>query len=198
MTKQELEEKHKRNMRIITIILGLIMLFSTLGYALMNVEETPSSSNEKINYKGIEFLKANGAWTFTYAGENYATTFNPLEVNSVNSTVSVSIQKSLSDFYNKPLYFGITSIEDVASNGNYELLRGLQKIISKNQLSCIDNSCSEDYPIKNCSESNVIIFKNSDTNRSYVTENNDCIIINYAEGEEVKSADALLFKLLGI
>ena len=42
MTKQELEEKHKRNMRIITIILGLIMLFSTLGYALMNVEETPS------------------------------------------------------------------------------------------------------------------------------------------------------------
>ena len=194
-TKEEAENRRKRNIRIMSIILGIIMLLSTAGYAFISFDNSSSETKSKLKFGDIEFAKTNaGTWQFSYGGNNYQTIYNPNDV--VN--VSVKITKTISDYYNKPLYFGIDKREDIANNGEYEIVKNLEKIIIKYQFSCLTKNCYENYPIKNCSGDNVIVFKQTEANNSIITENQKCVTISYALGDEERASDALIFGLLGI
>jgi hypothetical protein len=195
-TREEIEKKERRNKMIIGIILGVIMLFSSAGYAFFSFgNEDSSSINKKVVVNNIEFKQTDyGYWSFSYGGNSYETRFNPLDTENI----SLILTKTISSYYGKPLYFGINGLFDVASNGKDEILRNMQKIIIKSQFSCLDKNCTENYPIKNCSVDNVIIFKSIDSNISYVNEDKNCITINYALGDEEKASDAFLFRLMGI
>lgn len=196
ISKEEQEKKHRRNMIVITVILGLIMLLSTLGYSFMSFDNSGSTGKTtKIDYNGITFQQTtSGTWSFAYGGRNYETLFNPTETTSIITNIKTTIN----NFYNKPLYFGINTPEDMQPNGNYEITKNLQGIYQKTQFSCIDSSCTENYPLKNCSENNVIIFKPAVSNISKITQQSNCIIITFASGQEEKSADAFLFNILNI
>jgi len=190
-TQEERQKKEKKRNMIIGIILGLIMLFSTAGYAFMSFDDEDTTI-KKLTVLGVEFTQNNyGLWDFTYGGNNYQTLFTPLDTINITG----KLFKSIATYYNKPLYFGINTLADSSDNGNYELTKNLQ-MISKSQYSCLTSGCTEDYPIKNCSADNVIIFKQIEGNISSISENNNCITLNYASGEEELIADALLFKLL--
>jgi hypothetical protein len=198
ISKEEQEEKRSRNLRVITIILGAIMILSTLSYAFMSFQDNSGSSvkNSKITYKGLVFQKtSSGTWSFILLSKTFETLFNPLEIKN---NVSINLKKTIYDFQNKPLYIGINSLDDVASNGNYEIVKNLQGIITKSQFSCLDNSCTEDYPIKNCSKDNILIFKKSLTNSSSIQENSNCTILTYSQGSEEIVSDAFLFKIFGL
>jgi len=192
ISEEERERVKKRNIRAMSIILAAIMLFSSLGYFANDLFTTKENS---ITYNGLKFIQTDyGTWTFLAGGKNFETKFNPEQTK----TVSVILTKNLQSYYNQPLYFGVDSASEISSLGNAEVARNLQEFVTKSQLSCITANCSEDYPIKNCSANSVIIFKSSALNITRVSEENNCVVIQYAPGNEELVADAFLFKIFGI
>ena len=192
ISEEERERIKKRNLRIMSIILAAIMLFSSLGYFASDLftAKTPS-----IDYNGLKFTQTEyGTWAFSANDKNFETKFNPEQTKDVSNILI----KNLQDYYNQPLYFGADSTSEVSSLGNAEITRNLAQFIVKAQLSCITNNCLEDNPIKNCSSDNVIIFKSSALNITRIGEDDDCVILEYSPGEEELIADAFLFKIFGI
>ena len=192
LTKKDKDKKTKRNQLIIGIILVGLMVFSTAGYALINQGESSSgsSSSQSFNYNGISFIKNNDYWQFSYGGYNYITTYSPQETADIN----VSNYFSLSDLTNQPLYFvgqNDAAVGELASNLNNQVLRA--------QRACLSGQvCNNNYPIKDCT-SNIIVIQDSALNASSsIYKTNNCIFIVTNSTEQVRYADALLYKTLGI
>lgn len=187
---QETQRKRERNNRIMVIILGLILLFSTAGYF---ASDYASTQNPSIKYKGIEFKQNDyGYWSFIINKQEYITQFNPQDTENV----SINAQKALGEYSGKVLYIASPGSEDYSENARTEIGRNLYSWITKENFVCLNQDCLEDYPIKNCSEDNIISFQKSET--SQVIANENCIIIEYKEGEAELVADAFIFRILGL
>jgi hypothetical protein len=191
MTQKEMEERDLKKKRVIGLILGAIMLFSTLGYMVMDFL---GNKPETENYNGIKFTKENSVWLFSLNKLSFQTTFTPSQTENVTNSVKLSI----GDYSNKPLYFAVDSEYGFSQEGRQEILINLQYVIMKQNLACLGENCSEDYPIKNCENDKVIIFKDSNTNKTSVTSDRNCVIIESAPGEALLGADAFLFSILDI
>jgi len=192
MTREEQEKKRERTNKIIVIVLGLIMLMSTAGY-FANEYASGSSNNVVVN--NIKFKQnSNGYWDFSLNGNNYETRYNPQET----ANISITVQKNIGVYTNKPLYFGINTLEDVNSEGASEITRVLSKNILKSDFACLSQNCSEDYAIKDCSIDNIIIFQKSITNSSRVYDKDNCVVIEYTLGESELASDAFIFRIFGL
>jgi len=193
ITRSEQDKKRKKNQFIIGIILIALMLFSTLGYALSGNSEDNTNS-KKIEYKGIEFLQDNsGYWHFNVQGYDFVTKYNPEEVKDVSFFNYLTLQ----NYANKPLYFVGDYQEPI-----YEISRNINPFVARFNNACLDEeNCKGNFPVKNCSEDNIIIIQEIDyDSESEVKENilqqDNCIFITANLGNQTKYADALLFKLL--
>jgi len=192
LSKDEIERGDRKRKIIISVILVAIMLFSSAGYAFFSNEET-TTKIEKITYGGIEFTKTEyGTWQFTQESYQFETKFTPEDTKNISSQIS----KNLNNYYQKPLYFGVNSKMDIASFGNNEILRNMYPIVERNDLSCLDENCTEDKPIKDCSVDNVIIFKES--NESVIKTEEGCMVLYSPLYEQERVADAFLFRILSI
>jgi len=190
ISKEDIEKRDRNKKIIISVILAFIMLISSAGYAFFSNDDT-TTKTEKITYNGTEFIKTDyGAWQFTRNGHQFETKFNPNDTENISSQIS----KTLDSYSQKPLYFGVNSMIDVASSGNSEIIRNIYSIIERYDLSCLDENCTEDKPIKDCSVDNVIIFKES--NESVIKTENSCIVLYSPIYEQERIADAFLFKTL--
>ena len=212
ISKQEKGRKTKRNQLIIGGMLILLMVFSTLGYALGG-RGGDDETNTKITYNGIEFIKDNsGYWYFNVQEQQFITRNNPEEISDINFLSYLN----LNDYSNKPLYF----VGDIG-DGSSEISRNLaERFVLRIQQACLDEEdCEGNFPIKNCSIDNIIIFKEilnneieNDEPEENKTKNNktkekrmetmyqeeNCVFI-YAQYEnQTKYADKFLFSLLGI
>jgi len=186
LSQEDINKKESRNKTIISIVLALILLFSTAGYFVMDFS---GAKQEKINYNNIEFARnENGYWDFSIQGQTFMTAYNPSEV----ANVSLKLPKALGDFAGKVLYFESSS-SPIASS---EISRNIGNYVARINFACLNEEC-KDYAIKNCSVDNVIIIKEAE-NESIIKTDENCVYISYALGEEAKTADAFLFRILGI
>ena len=65
------------------------------------------------------------------------------------------------------------------------------------QDACIEKKgCEGNLPIKNCSESNIIILKEEDYIE--ISQEDECVFITAPYAEQTRAADAFLFKILGV
>lgn len=187
LTQGEKEKKDTRNKVIIGLILVGIMVLSTAGYSFF------SGSREevkKINYNGVEFiLNENNLWQFKIQDFEFLTQNNPKDTENI----SVLIFKTANDFYGKPLFFlgKGTAKQEIAQN--------LKNFALRMQDACIkdyEEVCEEDAPIKNCSQDNIIIIK--EANYTEISEEENCVFILSPYEEQVRVADAFVFKILGV
>jgi len=196
ISAEEQEAKDKRNKKIIVIVLGIIMLLSSLSYAFLSFEKEDNgngTTGEKISYNGVDFVKTDyETWKFAIQGYNFETRYNPEETLNISAILTNNIQS----YSNSPLYFGVDNREDIETAGNSEIVQNIGNFLLKYQTSCLTNNCTEDAPIKNCSANNVIIFKEAD--KTKITENEKCVQIDYVIGDAVRAADAFIFKILGL
>ncbi|MDP1728982.1 MAG: hypothetical protein Q8L27_02140 [archaeon] len=195
MSAEERELKERRNKQIIVIILGLIMIISSASYAFMSFEKTDSGDGaiDKKNYMGIDFVKTEYAtWKFNIQGYDFETNYLPEET----ANISTIITKNIQTYSGKVLYLGMDNIEDYANYGKSEIVKNLDSFILRYQDSCLTSNCTENYPIKNCTDNKVITFKKAE--KSKITEQDSCIIVEYMDDEEIMASDALIFKLLGL
>lgn len=189
ISREEKDKKRRRSQLIIGIILIGIMVLGTAGYAFSDKENT---SSEKIEYNNIEFVKNNDYWNFNLNGNNFITKYNPKETENI-SFLSYS---SINNYANKPLYL----ISDF-NEPNYEISRNLNPFVLRIQNACIsEDNCAENFPIKNCSEDNVIIIKELKTEdvKENIYQQENCIFITASPENQTRYVDAFLFKTLGI
>jgi hypothetical protein len=189
LTREQEAKKTKRNQLLIGLILVGLMLLSTAGYAFTN-NEGDTTSNSKVDYKGITFVRNGDYWDFSLNGQSYMTQYNPEEVKDINFFTNLS----LSDYSNKPLYFATDS-----GQLEMELATNLKNSVLRLHSACISNdNCENNLPIKDCSVDNVIIIKEAINQTESIYQNEKCIFITAEYSNLTRYEDAFLFKVLKI
>jgi len=190
--KRDEEAIKKRNSLIVGIFLIALMGLSTLGYAFFSSLGNQGSKGKIVEYGGLEFEQTNyGSWIFNIEGYGFETAYNPYDTENI----SVITSKTLQDYSNNVLYFGIKSEEYTNSRGISEIARNLDAFILRTAIACLDNVCGGDYPIKNCSEG-LIVFEEDDFLR--IRDEGGCTYIYTNNDESERVSDAFLYKILGI
>jgi hypothetical protein len=190
MTREMKAKKKQRNQLIVGAILIGLMLLSTAGYALG--DKTDSGSNiKKVIYNGVEFLQGDSDyWNFKVNGYDFVTQYNPEETGDIKNYN----RNKLSDYNQKPLYF-----VGEANTGFSEIERNLGRFALRVSMACLTGNCTGDYPIKDCSVDNLIIFQNSTLDSlEGITQDKGCVFISTNELNQTKYADAFLFGILDI
>lgn len=190
ITKAERERKQKRNQLILGIFLIFTMILSTFGYAFFYNSD---SEQQKIEYNKIKFTNSEyGTWLFKVNNLNFETLYNPLEV------INISLQLSEQDYQGQKLYF-TSDLESSSQNAQLEISKNLGYLTTGIDFACLDESCELDKPIKNCSDSNIIVFNaDNNINEPIITQEQNCLIINSSYADQEKIADAIVFRVLGI
>ena len=153
-TAEVIKRKARKNKIIMGVVLVSLLVFSTLGFALLNNTE---DRDMKVKEKGLDFYKVNGLWLTIGDGQEFAFQYLPSEVESV----SVEGFYDLSVYVSQPLYF--VGVNEAAP----EILNNLQRYIMRYQEACInESSCGEDLPLKDCG-SNLIIYEESNDTKVY-------------------------------
>jgi hypothetical protein len=192
VTNEKKQKKQAINKTIFGIFMVAIMVIGIGGYAFLS-NPNENVINKKIRYNGIDFtLQENNLWYFEIQEYSFLTQYNPEQTENISINVPVTIN----NYVGKPLYF---SGQD--GIGKQEIAINLQELISRMpQDACVqgmeDIECQKDDPIKNCSQDNIIIFK--EENFTEVNKNKNCIIINSPYYEQARVSDAFLYKIFGI
>jgi len=173
-TAEEIEKRRKRNVMIGSMLMLLILIISSLGYAFMGRDSENSKSNSKTYYNGDKWaVDAGGAvLLFSHPPENV-------------SDVIVDTNLTLNDYYQRTLY--IVSEDNLIGS---EISLSLGKYVSRVQNACYGN-CTYDYPEKDCND-NLIIHNSSGSGRIY--QENNCIFVD----GNLMELDAFLYKVFGL
>jgi len=185
LTKEEKGKKDTRNKVIIGVILVILMVLSVVGYSFFS---NPEEDEERVEYNGVEFvLNEMGMWYFEIQNWGFLTSFNPQETENI----SAPIFTTTNSYAGKPLFFV------GEGRAKQELARNLQNFALRMQDACIEKKeCEGNLPIKECSEDNIIIFKEEDYIE--ITREDNCVFITAPYAEQTRAADAFLFKILGV
>jgi hypothetical protein len=193
LTKEERERKTKIKQLLIGGVLILIMVLATAGYSLMSGDN--QDSIKVVNYKGVKFVQGDDSyWRFNQGGVDFMTQYNPTELNDTKvSLIGLSVQT----YQGKVIY-------TAGEPDEAELLRNIYQLIQSGFIgrygrACITENCSENAPLKNCSEDYIIITqeaKNNETEKIYQDEKCVYIISSYAN--QTRYIDAYLYKILGL
>ena len=185
------KDNTKRNQILLGGFLILVMLFSTLGYALSGRGE--GDKNKKIEYNGIEFIQdTSGYWYSQIQGYEFITKYNPEELEDISFLNTLSIN----DYSNKPLYFVGGAGEPVS-----EIDRNLrERFVLRTREACLnEEDCEGDLPIKNCSVDNMITINEALGNQTEtIYQEEKCIFIIASYANQTRYADKFLFDILGL
>ena len=188
ISKTEKQKKAKINQLIIGLMLMSLMILSTLGFAFNN---NSNSGEENIIYNSIQFVRQGDYWTFSIQGSDFITRLTPKDVENIDFVPSLTLQH----YTSHPLYF-------VGDNGELfnEIAQNLQnRFTSRIGNACIsDYECSGDFPIKDCSIDNIIVFKVSNDSIESITKKENCVFIQSSYENQIKYADKFLFSILEI
>ncbi|MEI6731562.1 MAG: hypothetical protein WCK90_02675 [archaeon] len=171
---EEAERKRKRNAQVIGVILGLILLISTAGYAFMSFEGGSSGG------ASTEGIRNNGNnWIATFQGQEFVLSNGP------DNATEINMYATAMDYYGKPLYIvsGSPAI-------TYEVSSVLSRIASRVQEACYENCSTVDLPEKNCTD-NLIIWQEATVNS--VNQKENCIFIK----GDLRAVDSFLYRVLG-
>lgn len=182
-TKEDSERKDRRNKIIIGVLLVVLMLFSTAGYAFFSGNRD-SEEVIKVSIDGRDFYEQGNYWVTLIDGNPFYFTYLP------NETQSINLGKRVIDYTGKTLYFTKRGLAEE------EIARNLENIAGKIWFACLEyENCTENWPIKNCT-SNLIIIKEQDIGSNIIREEDNCVFILSNDTE--RDADAFVYRVLGI
>lgn len=185
ISMEEEAKRKKRNQIILGVLLALIMVLSSLGFALQggigNTSSDQISGNET-EYNGFKFVNQNGLWVLG----NFVFLYVPQQVEDIGSGI-----KPASNYQGKPAY-----VYSEDEGAEIEVGVNLGKVAQRVQRACPENVvCEGDLPVKTCND-NFIIIRESNT--SSIIQENNCVFIGGQKEQLSALADQFLFKTLGI
>ena len=179
-TQEEIEQRKKRNVSIMSFSLLMILVISTLGYSFMSSDRFngAGNSNDKIDNYGEQKISPDGRWIVNYNGKEILLISSSESIQDIIADTNFRIE----DYYGKVVYI------DSENAGIYsEIASSLASQGSNVKEACYEK-CERDLPEKDCSD-NIIVWRESEKNRVY--QNESCVFI---EGN-MKAADAFLYKI---
>ncbi len=186
ISKAEKERIARRNQWIIGIILVGLMVLSTAGYALTG---KGGQAEKKIEYNGYEFINKNGLWYASIGNFPFVFRYPPSQEIQLNETNN-SFLKPISKYFQEPLYISSENSEAAS-----EIYNNFKNIALRIQPACLDENCTQDYPVKNCSSNFIIIQKGKSAK---ILQKEDCVFIQGPEENLTQITDEFLFKIIGI
>ena len=187
-TREDIARTKKKNQIWVGIIMISLLVLSTIGYSLIG-GGGGGDSESYITENGIDFFYNSGVWKVEINGVVFGFNYLPSEV----SDVFVEGNYNLDEYSGQPLYF-------VGESENFvEILKNIGQYSLRYQEACLDEElCDGDFPLKDCSF-NIFIFQENDDAMSIssgrVYQNESCV---YFVGDPLKTADAFLYRVLGI
>ncbi len=181
-TKEENERKRKRNVKILSLTMLFLMVFSTLGFAFI----FNPSSNSGVNQDSGEQtqlpqdnVRKTGKINFQYGGQYISLISSYEDVENI----TVEIDKKPEDYSGSVLYI------DAKNQGILqEIAITMGRFSSRMQEACY-GVCEENLPERNCTDGNLIVWRESSEGRVY--QEDMCVFI---EGD-MAAADAFIYKL---
>lgn len=170
MTQVERETRDRRRTRILGILLLLIMVGSTAGYAFILYQSNTSNNVE--NNDQQEPINNEPTLSLSYG-------FDAV------SDIPVNISFILQEYAGKTVYI---DSEDSASFN--EIARIFEQQSSRVQAACYGR-CKKNLPEKNCSEMLVVV--NSAAMNPRVRQQESCVFVD----GDIKAVDAFLYRLAG-
>jgi hypothetical protein len=197
-TQSDKESKQRRLRIIIGVIIVALMVFSSLGYAIIQ-QDSGSSENKYGNYK---FVQTSTGWQVNLKdyGKTLYTNYLPQEVLNFSGNGT-----DLYYYNSKKAYVVISSQQDAQLSS--EILTNINDVVSRIQFACSyenENSsfCQEtNLPLKDCSDAGyeVVVFKiNSSSNIASYNYNQGCLILNGQGNDFIRMSDNFLFKLFKV
>lgn len=183
-TEAEKQKREQRKKTVIGLILGLILLSSTVAFAFLGFERNSNENVQtKVSVNGLDFYSNGEIWQTQLSGYNFYFKYLPNETNYL------TINKTLQDYANKPLYIVSDNTES-----SQEIIGNIGSFIERYSPACLKGAeCKDNSPIKDCSD-NVIIIQEKNTTR--VSQDNGCVFI--VSDNVLKETDAFLYRILGI
>lgn len=178
-SEEEKEKKANKNKWIVGFVLIFLLLFSTLGYSLLNGGGIGNSIDGEISQEGKPYFDGI-YWNYQKDGQSFKFSKSLDEINGE----SIEIDKTLNDYIGMNLYIDSDNVQVLN-----ELAINLGKFSSRVQEACYGN-CEKDFPEKNCSE-NLIIFRENEENN--IVSEDKCIFI-YGD---MATVDYFLYKIIG-
>jgi len=188
-SREEIEQRKKRNLTIAGILMIGLLVLSTAGYSIFSGDNGGGSGKQ--TYGDFEFVRTNNLWVLEFQDKEFYFSYLPQELDNVSVTGFYSFQ----DYVGKNLYF--VNI----NSGAGEILNNLEDFIPRYQEVCLDSfsdeeDCKEkELPMKNCSDNLIIFEQDLDSLETKVSQEDKCVFI---EGNSVQGADGLLYRLLGV
>lgn len=190
VSQSDKEKSESRKRRIIVIVISILMLVSVIGYGFMSFGRSSDRNiNTKEEYKGVEFELFEDGWHFSVGGLNFVTQYLPQETANISDFVTVNIN----NYAYQPLYFSAESL----NAGVREIETNLFSVASRVQYACLEeNEECEEFPIKNCSSDNIIMIKQD--NETFISQEENCIILYTASGDVLRASDAFVYRIIGL
>ncbi|MCX6741841.1 MAG: hypothetical protein NTX24_01535 [Candidatus Pacearchaeota archaeon] len=198
-TREDSERKKRRTKLVIGIIIIVLMILSTIGFAMI---ENNQEVVDNTVYNGYKFTSTSSGWQTTVQGQTITTSYFPTEVLNVTGSNVYAF-----DFTGKVVYIAVGSQEEVYDVNE---LGNLNNIAERSQFACqpeAENSsfCQESgLPIKSCEDVNssntarVIVINSNVTEPASYTYYNNCLTINAQSADLKIAVDNFIFKIFGI
>lgn len=190
VSKEEEARKKKRNNVILGVFLALVMVLSTIGFALQGgIGNSPqgNSQENEAEYNGYKFVSQNGLWVLG----NFVFKYTPQQVPNIEPDSGI---KPKSNYQGKPSY--VYSEDEEAE---IEIYVNLKQVAQRVQKACpegiADIACNEELPVKTCSDNFIIIRESNNTS---IRQENNCVFIEGQKEQLTALADQFLFKTFGI
>jgi len=195
MSAGEEAKRKKRNQIIIGVLLALIMVLSTLGFALQGslgggqAQGQDSGLGNEVEYNGFRFVNYNGLWVLG----SFVFRYLPQQVPDVKPEAGFEI-KPASKYQGMPAY-----VYSEDSEAESEIIVNLGQVAQRVQRACPEDIVcegEENLPVKTCND-NFVIIKESNSSNSIRQEGN-CVFIDGEKEQLAALADQFLFKTLGV
>lgn len=217
MRKLTAKDNGKRNRKFV-VILGIflvaIMLFSTVGYSFLSINNDNEIRDSSFIYNGFSFIENNGYFFTSIGGYDFAIRTDPRNIDGslINGTI-----KTLNSYSGAPLYYNSEDSEaliEIRNNFGQIVLRMNTEACPGETISFGENlsenkSASQEFlvpilecdeeknmPIKDCESSNVVIIEIK--NKSSILQKDNCVFISGSEDEILSITDEFILKVLGI
>lgn len=179
LTREELALKDKRRNWVMSVIILLIMVGSTVGFAFVFKSDNSNNSAKTIPGKLISY---GNKWVAEVEGQQFVFSSSP---ESTNST-EVVLLSTISQFSGKPLY-----IDTKSQNMYLEIDSTIGRYAERVQEACYSSCENSTLAEKTCAD-NLIVIKPAQKNKVY--QNQSCVFI---EGD-IRAVDAFLYKLFDL
>lgn len=174
---EEQARKERRRIRALSLLMLLILLGSTAGFAFISYQQdSPTAAPGE-----GEVQDTGNGWQLRWQGQTFSLRASPSAV----ADIPVSATHTIDNYAGQALYVDAESDAILA-----ELSSTLGRYASRFQPACYGR-CKRDLPEVNCS-ANVIVWRSAE--EGGVRQEESCVFI---EGD-IRAVDAFIYRALGV